>query len=158
MEINRKILVAGLLAESSFLGLSFPRKILCAYDINNTRISYDVINEETEFPIHRPRKQNGFYVTHTIFLDEILESLGYPEVLEDVHIDRIMNEDFEKVFIDTGVLRSLFTTAQEQLLPRYMDNDYHGLKDQFKLSRTEIEKKEKEKEKQKHNAKRSWFY
>lgn len=148
MEVNREVLAVGLLANVSSVNLLYPRKILCAYDINNTRVSYDVINEEIEYPIYRPRLQSGFFATHTIFLNEILEKLGYPEILEDVHITRIMNEDFEKVFIDTGFLETLFNIAQEEMLPKHMDNDFELLKVQFNLSRSEIEKKANKKQKQ----------
>ena len=143
MKVFREVLSVGLLAESNFLTLSYPRKILCAYDINNNRVAYDVINEEIEFPIYRPRRQKGYYVAFPILLNDILENLGYPELLEDVHIDRIMNEDFEKVFIETGYIMDLYNIAQDSMLPKYKANNYECLKNEFKIKDKEIKNKKR---------------
>lgn len=151
MQINRNDLHVGLLTKTSTFTLAYPRKILFTYNMIDG-IGYDVMNN-IEYDVHQKRKNDkGYYISCIRSLDRLLENLGYPEKLEDVHLQRIMNEDFGSIFVSSAIMNDLYKQNMEELTDVHTINDFKLLKREFTI--TEDEQKSRG---NKQMTKRRWF-
>lgn len=136
MTIDRNRLCAGLISQNGFLTFEYPRKVVFSYDEYEKK-GYDVLNDVT-YPIHKPITRKGYYISNLLFLNDTLQLLGYPEMLEEAHIQRIMNEDFEKVFIKSGIIKSLYACSMENLSSVLYDDHFNILKNEFRMHGEEL--------------------
>lgn len=151
METKRDTLCAGLLAKTSILALSYPRKVLFNFDLDS-QTGYDVINEIT-FPIHNKGNEKKYFISCVQPLGNVLKELGYPETLEDVHICQIMDKDFEKIFIESNIIRTLYAQSMDRLSNLHFNNEYQVLKSEFIKSNDE---KKEDANKKKRLSKKGW--
>lgn len=147
MVIDRDNIYIGLLSKKDFFCLSHERKIIFNYD-KYENIGYDLINE-TSYPISNPQIKKGYYISNIIYLKDILNELGYPEKLSDVHIQRIMEEDFENIFIKSNFMKTLYSCAMERFSPLFYKKPFDILKNEFNIREDEIKYNEKNYQKQK---------
>lgn len=136
MTTNRDQIYAGLIGKSDFLSFSYPRKVLCSYN-KCEPYGHDLINNVT-YPIYASMKERGYFMSNLLFLGSILESLGYPEVLGDEHIKRIMNEDFQHIFIEQDIMKDLYAYSIENFQTFSYKNDLDYFKNEFNLCEAEI--------------------
>ena len=147
MIIDRDSICIGLLTKKNFLSLSYERKIIFNYD-QYENIGYDLINE-TSYPVSDPDLKKGYYISNIIYLKDTLKKLNYPEKLSDVHIQRIMNEDFETVFIKSNFIKTLYSCSMETFSQIYYKDNFEVLKNEFNIREDEINYNKKNYQKQK---------
>lgn len=147
MTIDRNKLCAGLMTRSNFLSMEHPRKVVFSYD-EYEATGYDVVNDKT-YPMRKAKNFKEYYITNFLFLNPTLQLMGYPEKLSDVHIERIMNEDFEKVFVESGVMRSLYSCSMENYPPLLYKDTCDIFKNEFKIRDEELKLYENSKNYQK---------
>jgi len=141
MTTNRNKLCAGLVSKNSFLSLAHIRKVIFEYD-SYENAGHDLINNVT-YPVHNHENHKCYYMSNLIYLNSVLDKLGYPEVLSDDHINKIMNEDFKKVFIESGIMKSLYSSAMEDFSSIFCHEPFDILKGEFNINPDEIKFNEK---------------
>lgn len=147
MTTNRDSICIGLLTKKNFLSISYDRKIIFNYD-KYENIGYDLINE-ISYQINNPNLKKGYCISNIIYLKDTLKELGYPEQISDVHIQRIMGEDFENIFIKNNFMKTLYSCAMENFSPLFYKKTFDTLKNQFNICEDEIRYNEKNYQKQK---------
>ncbi len=114
---KRDNMCIGLLTQSTYFSLSYPKKILFERDVNWNQ-GYDIATKEY-FPISKPRKKRVPYITNTIELGSKMNKLGYSEILTKEDIDRFIQENFEEIIIESGYLQKLHSAAMESYSPDF---------------------------------------
>ena len=136
MTTDRSKLCTGLISHNGFLTFEYPRKVVFSYDEYEKK-GYDILNGII-YPIDKPVKRKGYYISNLIFLDNILKLMGYPEILESVHIERIMNEDFKKVFVESGIMKILYSCTMETFSAELYEDHLDLLKNDFTMHGEEL--------------------
>lgn len=141
MPTDRNKLCTGLLSKNSLFSFTHLRKIIFNYD-NVEHTGYDLINQ-VSYPINKPESRKGYYISNVICLNGILQQLGYPEKLDDVHIEKIWNDDFNKVFIESGILRTLYSCTMEEYLTEFCQSNMDIVQNEFTMHEEEVNVKQK---------------
>ena len=133
MVVKREQICTGLLTKSSFIYMENVRKIIFQYDMIDG-MGHDLYNDNISYPINKNNKKNPYYISNPIYLNGILKNFNYPELLTDKDIQRILNEDFDKIFIKSGVLRTLYSCDMNQYLPNILEDNLDIIKEQFEAT------------------------
>lgn len=106
MEINRNSINIGGVFTCDIFSLRSVRKIIFYHDLEKHE-GVDLVNKTISYPFSHNNSRSTFFINQSFNVSTILENLGYPEILDDNDIEKLLNIDFSKVFIESGIYSSL---------------------------------------------------
>lgn len=105
MQIKRINIYTGSLLYQSHFALTFDHHILFARDFKN-KMGLDLVYQQV-YPL-LPIKNKGYVIGGFVYsLDSILKQNGYPEIMGDTDIVRLLTDDSKKIFLESNILQNL---------------------------------------------------
>ena len=141
MEINRDSIYIGGVFTCDIFSLRNVRKIIYYIDLEKHE-GVDLLNQNISYPFSHNNSRSTFFINQSFNLSSTLENLGYPELLNDSDIDKMLTTDFSKVFIESGIYSSLQNVMGDDALNIncYIKN-LQVSKSEFKVLDEELNKK-----------------
>ena len=140
MEVSRNSICIGGVFDCNIISLRNIRKIIFSYDLENN-MGIDLVNKSISYPLKHNNSRSTFFIIQQFEVSTILENLGYPEILTDTDIDKLLSVDFSKVLIESGIFRAVQTILDDDSLSiNCYKKNIEFAKNEFKLHDEELTK------------------
>lgn len=140
--MERNSIYIGEVFQQNFISFQCIRKILFVLN-KEEKIGLDLINQDISYPL-ASNKNDPIYIGQTFCLDETLANLGYPEVLTDEEINKLLNEDFYAVVVESGIYHNLQEIINESSFSiEFYKNNIDLAKNDFIVHADEVKEKPK---------------
>ena len=141
MEIKRNSINIGGVFTCNIFSLGNVRKIIYYYNLEKHE-GVDLVNPNISYPFSHNNFYGTFFINQSFNISTILENLGYPEILDDNDINKLLNIDFGKVFVESGIYSSLQNVMGDDYLNiNCYINNLEVAKSEFKAVEEELTKK-----------------
>lgn len=116
MQVKRINIYTGSILYKTRFSLCFEHHILFARDFEH-KMGINLLSNEV-YPT-KTIKGKGYIIGGFIYpLEQILKYYGYPEMMNDPDITRLLTDDSKKIFVDSNILYNLDS---------YMDIEYNPI-------------------------------
>lgn len=127
IKLERCKLYTGSLFFNTFLSMSLAHHIIFE---RNGKFGTDIFTGKI-YPVSS-KKGRGYHIGGFIYpMDEILENAGYDELLTEKDKERMFNEDCERIFLQSELLKNIEAYADETYYLEEYKNNHELVKSLF---------------------------